>query len=235
MRIEAIFFDIGDTLVTDSPTLDGRIRHACVDCALDIDPSRLTPALRRIEDYALEAYVDGRTTDDPAVMLRTAERLLEEIGQDPGRAAAFVDAFAAQPFERVLHPSALPLIDTLKSHGFKIGVISDWDPGLLGLLEEWDLAPRLDAVAVSAIVGCTKPDPRLFHHALAQANVDPSRALHVGDFYELDVAGARAAGMHALLYDTRSRSTTAGCARVVTFEELADFLLALDPPLRTGA
>ena len=230
MPIEAIFFDIGDTLVTDRPTLTDRIIAASDACGIAYDRDQLVAAMRRVEDYALEGYVDGATTDDSNVMLGVATRLLQEVGasvEDVNRAGELVVAFAALPFERVLHPNALPLIDTLKSRGFKIGVISDWDSALPDLLEGWGVRQRLDGLAVSEIVGCTKPNPRLFQHALAEAGVDGAVSIHVGDFYELDIAGARAAGMTGLLIDVRDRSKNADCPRVTTFDAMADYLLAL--------
>lgn len=232
MPIEAIFFDIGDTLVSDLPALDDRIWTACDACGLEIDRNRLMPGLRRVEDFVLEGYADGATTDDPEVMLRTARRLLAELGVESSEdsASALVAAFVSTPFERVLHPKALSLIDVLRARGFKIGVISDWDPALPDLLAEWDLASRLDAVAVSGIVGCTKPNPALFRHALDAAGVDAAASLHVGDFYELDVAGARAAGMQAILFDAFGRRPEADCPRVATFDELVDTLLVLPSP-----
>jgi 2-haloacid dehalogenase/putative hydrolase of the HAD superfamily len=231
LAIEAIFFDIGDTLVSDSPTLEERIWAASARCGIDYDRDRLPAAIRRVEDYALEAYVDGDTTDDPAVMVRTASRLLQELGTGQARAGDLVQAFAEIPFERVLHADALPMIDTLKGRGFKIGVVSDWDPLLPELLSGWDLMPRLDGLAVSAIVGCMKPDSRLFRHALKDAGVDAACALHVGDFYELDVAGARAAGMSALLFDWRDRVPNADCPRVTSFSGVVEYLLALPSPV----
>ncbi len=58
----------------------------------------------------------------------------------------------------------------------------------------------------------------------------PETSLHVGDWYELDVCGARAAGMQALLFDWPGRRPDADCPRVTTFAALADILLALPAP-----
>ena len=44
-------------------------------------------------------------------------------------------------------------------------------------------------------VGCAKPDPRIFEAACRLLNLEPAQVLHVGDDFELDVRGARAAGM----------------------------------------
>jgi len=41
--------------------------------------------------------------------------------------------------------------------------------------------------------------------------VPPSRAAHVGDFYHIDVVGARAAGLHAVLLDPAGLYSDADC------------------------
>ena len=63
-------------------------------------------------------------------------------------------------------------------------------------------------VQLSYSLDLEKPDPRVFHAAMAKAkeslgNVTllASECLHVGDDYEKDVIGARAAGWNALLVD----------------------------------
>ena len=48
--------------------------------------------------------------------------------------------------------------------------------------------------------GWLKPDPRIFHHTLDVLRVEPVHALHVGDVEDLDVEGARNAGMYSARY-----------------------------------
>jgi putative hydrolase of the HAD superfamily len=48
--------------------------------------------------------------------------------------------------------------------------------------------------------GWLKPDPRIFHHTLADLGVSPEHALHIGDTEDMDVAGARAAGLYSARY-----------------------------------
>jgi len=50
-------------------------------------------------------------------------------------------------------------------------------------------------------VGYKKPDSRIFEHALRLARVQPHEALFVGDRLDIDVEGARAAGMHAVWFN----------------------------------
>ena len=56
-------------------------------------------------------------------------------------------------------------------------------------------------VVDSRLAGFEKPDPRIFLPALDALQVAPAEALYVGDLYEVDVVGARRAGMAAVLLD----------------------------------
>jgi putative hydrolase of the HAD superfamily len=68
------------------------------------------------------------------------------------------------------------------------------------VLERHDLARYFKVLTFSNEFGWLKPDPRIFHHTLDQLDSRPEEALHVGDMEELDVAGARAAGLYAARY-----------------------------------
>ena len=46
--------------------------------------------------------------------------------------------------------------------------------------------------------GVSKPDPALFHLACRELGCKPDEVVHVGDDIELDVRGARAAGLHVI-------------------------------------
>jgi FMN phosphatase YigB (HAD superfamily) len=48
--------------------------------------------------------------------------------------------------------------------------------------------------------GWLKPDPRIIHHTLAELGVAPEHALHIGDTEDMDIAGAKAAGMYSARY-----------------------------------
>jgi len=52
----------------------------------------------------------------------------------------------------------------------------------------------------------------------------PSRAAHVGDLYHVDVVGARAAGLHAVLLDPAGLYPHADCPRVASLLELTEAL-----------
>ncbi len=93
-----------------------------------------------------------------------------------------------------------PALDALRAAGVRLVVVSNWDVSLHGVLQDTGLAARVDAVLTSAEERVAKPGPEIFARALARAGgVPPAQALHVGDSIAMDVAGARAAGIPAVL------------------------------------
>ena len=65
-------------------------------------------------------------------------------------------------------------------------------------LECLALRPMFDTILISEGEGIHKPDRQIFCRALERFSADPRRAVFVGDHPEVDVAGARAAGMQAV-------------------------------------
>ncbi len=231
--ISTIFFDIGDTLVYDSPPLFERVRMALAAGEIAHDANDLAPAYRAAENHAMERYLEGIPFDSPDTLAAASAIILAGLGvDDPAyqKLAAMGEHFASIPYQRTVHPAALELLDELRRRGFQLAVVSDWDPDLSNVLTALGIRHDFDALAVSAIVGCTKPNPRLFRNALARTGADAARSLHIGDYYELDVAGARSVGIQPLLFDWKGRHPEADCMRVTTFDELAEALLELPLP-----
>lgn len=229
-NIQAVFFDIGDTLVFDSPPLPERLASAARSAGLTLDPARLPEAFRAAEAFGVQRYVDGIAWDAPGALREIMAVLLGAMQQPPltdSQWATLAPAFSSAPFTRYAHPGAAVLLTELTRRGFVIGAISDWEDTLPDVLTELDLLPYFRALSISACVGVTKPNPLLFNDALAQTHLPPDACLHVGDWYELDVMGARAAGMNALLFDWAGRHPDADCPRVTAWPQLCDYLLAL--------
>jgi FMN phosphatase YigB (HAD superfamily) len=61
--------------------------------------------------------------------------------------------------------------------------------------------PLLDAVLISEEAGVTKPDPRIFRMALAQLGSPAEEAVMLGDAWDTDIAGARAAGIRPIWFN----------------------------------
>jgi putative hydrolase of the HAD superfamily len=78
-------------------------------------------------------------------------------------------------------------------------VVSNFDARVRGLLDALALSPLIDGVTLSSEAGAAKPDPTIFHRALADARLDAARVVHVGDTVREDLQGAHAAGLRVIL------------------------------------
>jgi putative hydrolase of the HAD superfamily len=100
-------------------------------------------------------------------------------------------------------PEALDAIRRVRAAGLVAGVISNSNGSVRSILETTGLAAHLDFIIDSSVVGVEKPDPRIFHLGLREANVEAAEAVYVGDLYSVDVLGARGAGLDGILLDPR--------------------------------
>jgi putative hydrolase of the HAD superfamily len=112
------------------------------------------------------------------------------------------------------HPFAHRVLHELKDEGCRLAVVSNAAGDVAELLARHNLAELFDAIIDSSLVGVEKPDPAIFQLALRKLDVQPEAALHVGDLPAVDVAGAQAAGIEAVLIDPLGSWSDVDCVRV---------------------
>ena len=119
-------------------------------------------------------------------------------------------------------PGTEEALAKFQAMGFQMHVIGNADGFLEQRLVEANLRKYFGIVIDSHIVQIEKPDPRIFNIALEATNFEPQEALYVGDIYEVDIVGARSAGMEAILVDPFSDQDDADCVRVPDLLALAE-------------
>jgi putative hydrolase of the HAD superfamily len=111
-------------------------------------------------------------------------------------------------------------MDQLDLRGLVVGVISNSDGRLEDRLGEIGIRDRFDFVLDSAVVGVSKPHPRIFELAAEASGLGPSEVAYVGDYYEVDVVGARSAGMTPVLFDPYGAYEDVDCDVIERFREI---------------
>jgi HAD superfamily hydrolase (TIGR01509 family) len=111
-------------------------------------------------------------------------------------------------------------LDALRSR-YRLGVISNANGTVKHLFRRLGLADYFETIVDSGEAGVEKPDVRIFQLALRDLSVDPSSAAYVGDMFKIDVVGARAAGMRAILIDPDGSRRDHDCDRIRVLSELA--------------
>jgi putative hydrolase of the HAD superfamily len=84
---------------------------------------------------------------------------------------------------------------------YAIAVISNADGKIDAVLQRCGIVDCFQSITDSGKVGHEKPHPAIFEAALREMKADAAESLYVGDVYSVDYAGARKAGMHAVLFD----------------------------------
>jgi len=221
--IEAVTFDLWDTLVYTRNY--GEFRLPALNSLLRVNGVFLD------EDELNEAYMAGWRHSRHVIRaegnrhVQTAEivdRVLSEVGLvDPPNRDEIVRMYE----EAVLmDPPRLKegITETLAAlHGrYRLGLVSvtGVSAGRLmrGILEKQGVLDYFEALAFSDEVGYVKPDPRLFMTALEELDVEPGKAVHVGDSVKSDVLGAKNAGMKTVWLKTRDQAMVAEPDRIIT-------------------
>ena len=91
------------------------------------------------------------------------------------------------------------------------------------------LRDQLTAVITSEELGIAKPDPRSYLSACEHLGVEPLQTLHVGDRHDLDVLGARAAGLQAIHLDRRANSDDDPERHITSLRDLPAHLASAAP------
>jgi putative hydrolase of the HAD superfamily len=231
VRFDAVFFDVGNTLIRPEPSVGSvcaEVLHAAGHDRTLAEIDALLPVVNAYYEDRYQADDSFWASDAGAadVWIGMYSLLCRRLGV-PGPEAstlagrvyeAFGGAGRWRPF-----PDVVPAFERLVASGVKVGVISNWDSRLASILDGIGLGGLIDTVVCSAAEGLHKPDPRIFGLACSRAEVRSGRSAHVGDHVYADVIGARAAGMTAVLIDRYgpvAGGRENGVARIATLDEL---------------
>ncbi len=142
----------------------------------------------------------------------------------------------------VVFPDVPILLKLLHDHNIKVGIVTNaYQPMWLREVELRDHALLdffPDCRLSAADVGYLKPHPVIFQTALDCLGTTPEETVFVGDDLEADIAGAKSAGMRAILRLThRNRDVETGIfpdAKINSLEELPALLDDWYPGWRGG-
>ena len=171
-----------------------------------LDPDRVQEAFRSTwGTFAPPTECAGPVPDDDREWWRgLVVRTMELAGY---RIEPFDDYFKtvyqffARPGVWELWPDVPLVMTELTRLKIRIGVISNFDRRLYEIFAHLGIRETFEHMIISSEIGVRKPAARIFKEAAQRFDVNVSEILHVGDELESDFAGARAAGLDALLVD----------------------------------
>ena len=225
--LTTLFLDAGGVLVNPNWS---RIAEALVRQGVEVTPETLAAAEPRAKK-ALDRPASVRSSDDAARGWLYFDLVLAEarVSRSAATEAAFAELreyHARRNLWESVPAEVVPCLRRFRADGLCLVVVSNSNGTLRDHLRRLDLHRYVDVVLDSFDEGVEKPDPRLFAVGLERSGARPEATLHVGDFYEIDVVGARAAGLRAVLLDAAGLYPEADCPRVQSLTELAQRLEA---------
>jgi putative hydrolase of the HAD superfamily len=223
--VRAVVFDAVGTLLHPDPPAAAvyaavNRRHSGRLAAEEIGV-RFAAAFRRQEQHDRAA---GWRTDEAREAARWRAIVAETLADAADPAACFAELYAhfARPAAWRCDPDAAATLATLAARGCIVGLASNFDGRLHGVVAGLpELRPVEGNVVVSAEVGWRKPAAEFFRAVRNHVGKTPEEILYVGDEPANDYDGARAAGLRAVLYDPRGRGPATE-DRVTRLADLVD-------------
>jgi putative hydrolase of the HAD superfamily len=223
--IKTVFLDAGGVLVFPNWM---RVAAALEARGVHVAPRALAEAEPRAK-RRLDTGETVQTSDDFKRGWLYFNLILDEAGvartADTDAALDEVRAYHSEENLWELVPDDVaPTLERLRAANLQLVVVSNANGRLRHLFTRLGLADRVDVLFDSFEEGVEKPDPRLFEIALARSGAARETTVHVGDLYHVDVVGARAAGLQAVLLDVGGLYDGVDCPRIRRLPELCDFV-----------
>src|SRR2546428_2819226 len=189
--ISQVLFDCGGPIDADGLAGRERVYRLCGDEGVGVERNRFAP-LSHAPDDALVGTTPPTTSFD-ATVARLVAAVAEALGlADRGMAARVARRFVDDALGHL--GDNAPLLARLARRA-RLGIVSNFYGNLARVCEDARIRPLFSVLVDSAQVGCAKPEPRIFLHALEALGLAPADATFVGDSLLRDMAGARAVGM----------------------------------------
>ncbi|MFQ5693021.1 MAG: HAD family hydrolase [Nitrospinota bacterium] len=215
MRYKAVIFDLFDTVVLfdyakmPEIVVDGETRRTTMGKTYEILRER-HPSLGWDAFFGALAEVDAalRPLKEAGREVHSVDRfrrVLEAL-RLPGSESLsddFVESLVARHMEALLGCAHLPddhpaILEAL-GRDYRLALLSNFDyaPAARKMLDDMGLRDYFLKIAISDELGWRKPHPRVFQALVEELGVEPAESLYVGDTFEIDVVGAKAAGLDA--------------------------------------
>lgn len=174
MTVEAVFLDVGETLVDET-----RIWGEWADW---LEVPRLTL-------FAVLGSVAER--GEPHTLVFEVFRPGFDLAEE--RALRRQQGFPERLLPEDLYPDVVESLSALRADGYLVGIAGNQPASVEEVLRSWDLP--VDVIGTSEGWGVGKPDPGFFERIVSAAGVEAGSIAYVGDRVDNDVVPAARAGL----------------------------------------
>ncbi|MFC1839291.1 HAD family hydrolase [Thermodesulfobacteriota bacterium] len=209
-NIKTLFLDAGNTLVSmDLEWFASELEKFDIYCPVE-DLKHAEGSARPIVSSAIQRL---KSTESKSTSVFYIQSILDCLPNSSLISKAKMDKIVSYMLtvisadgqtQRVWNnilPGVPEALKILKNAGLQLSVVSNSNGTVRKILESLDLDNFFYEIFDSHVIGYEKPDPRIFTHAIKACKADPETTVHVGDLYHVDVMGAWAANIKAVLLD----------------------------------
>jgi len=231
---KAVFFDWYDTLVHYEPPRHKLFDQAFRKFGFGLSMRDILRGISIGDRYFFEenhrSPVKQRSPEEHMAVYTSYPRaILAEAGlESPPALPEQIMQMLIKPFGEavfVLFDDVLPTVKALKQRYLILGLLTNADNKSIALFRQMGLEPYFDFVVTSEEAGVEKPAPGIFLKALERAGVSAGEAVHVGDQYDIDIAGALGVDIAPVLLDRNGiYPDSDDCRRIRSLNELVDYL-----------
>ena len=220
---KAIFFDFDNTLqdmdAAYNEAVTSTLGPVCMGSGVDLGSLMQVMAMVRAEIWTEAQRGHIRIPQEHIYRVWFTEVFRRcQIPQPELQAVAIEGVYRAS-FERGLRlfDDVLPALTILRDSrsDIALGILTNGPSAIQRRrIQARGLSRFMEHLVTSEDAQAAKPDARIFRYALSMAGIGPTDAVLVGDDPTVDVAGAQAAGWHAVLIDRKGVRHEAGDAPV---------------------
>lgn len=233
-RVKAIFFDLGETLVTQNIE-DNLVTMKALEQISKILPLNKSPselfAIYKQGYKVNEAFRTKHHVEIPiqAWMTKLLKRVLGREPEDDLLKEAIKIVVLARAENAVVFADSKPILEKLSKRMIKLGVVSNVSSHdvAVEILRKVELLDYFDTIVTSALVGIRKPDPGIFLYALMQFKLQPRDAVIVGDSERHDIWGGAITGMKTVLVSKKPAAESIADHRLSNLDEAFATLASL--------
>ena len=209
-QYQHLFFDLDHTLWDFEKNAEETIHHLYDRYALHqfgkFTSTDFYKKYSYINHRMWRQYHEGRITQQELRVNRFAQTLTK-LGLAPEQVPAGLheDFTAICPTKTAVFPFTYETLAYLKSK-YVLHIITNGFKDVQAIkMNSSNLAPYFSEIITSECVGCTKPDKRIFEHALERAGVQAKDCLMIGDSLEADILGAQNAGIDQVFFNPEKK------------------------------
>lgn len=216
--LRAVMFDLDDTLIDSTSAVTAAVVAWAAEHG--VDDAEVAQRWLDLSDVHFARY----QRREVSFLDQRRERVREFLTLEVDDAAAdeiFASYLARYEAGWVAFDDARPTLRRARARGLRVAILTNGEEDhQRRKLERLGLTAEIDLLICSSMLSFGKPDPRAFAEALDLVGVAAAEALMVGDSLDIDIRGALAAGIDAVLLDRTDRHCDVEVRRIRCLDEL---------------